>query len=284
NTTGYNNTALGWSTLNTNTIGANNTALGQNALLSNTVGNGNIALGSNALYTNTAGSGNVAMGRGALRAGTGSVNIGIGSQAGLNLTSGDNNIYLGSPGPDSEGAESNTLRLGDPAVQTSAFMAGVSGAVVPGGQTVVIDASGRLGVLPSSARYKRDIAALGIRSHELFQLRPVSFRYKDDPAGRAQYGLIAEEVATLYPELVTRTATGEVLGVDYPQLIPLLLNELQVLKAEHQQAQDRHRQDVVALKADHEQELALLKAQQDSLRAELLQIRAALAPQTAALR
>ncbi|MBZ0170310.1 MAG: tail fiber domain-containing protein, partial [Kofleriaceae bacterium] len=251
--------------LNTNTIGANNTALGQNALLSNTVGNGNIALGSNALYTNTAGSGNVALGRGALRAGTGSVNIGIGSQAGLNLTSGDNNIYLGSPGPDSEGAESNTLRLGTPAVQTSAFMAGVSGAVVPGGQTVIIDSSGRLGTAPSSARYKRDIAALGIRSHELFQLRPVSFRYTADPAGRLQYGLIAEEVATLYPELVTRTATGEVLGVDYQQVIPLLLNELQTLKTEHQHA------------------LAALKAQQDRLEAALAQMRAAMAPQTAAL-
>jgi len=167
----------------------------------------------------------------------------------VNLTSGDNNIYLGNPGVASE---LDTLRLGDPAVQTRAFIAAVAATGLQRGTAVRITGDGQLGVAISSARYKRDIEAMGGRSRELFMLRPVSFRYKEDPAGVRQYGLVAEEVATVYPELVTRTPTGEAYGVDYEALIPMLINELQ----------------------RQQQELTTLKAQQESLRAELVQMRA----------
>jgi hypothetical protein len=90
-------------------------------------------------------------------------------------------------------------------------MAGINSAGVSG-TAVVVDANGRLGVTLSSARYKRDIASMGSQSEKVFALHPVSFAYKDDAAGTVQYGLIAEEVATMHPNLVTRTAEGEVQG------------------------------------------------------------------------
>jgi Chaperone of endosialidase len=84
-----------------------------------------------------------------------------------------------------------------------------------------------LGVLPSSARYKKDIQPLGNRSDSIWQLHPVTFRYKQDPQGERQYGLIAEEVAKVYPELVVRGDKGEIESVQYRALIPLMLNEMQ---------------------------------------------------------
>jgi polyhydroxyalkanoate synthesis regulator phasin len=108
------------------------------------------------------------------------------------------------------------------------------------GAAVLIDSNGQLGTVLSSARYKRDIDDMGERSQGLFQLRPVTFRYKQDPQGQPQYGLIAEEVAQVYPELVVQGTKGEVESVQYHELIPMLLNELQ-----HQQ------QEIVELKAQN---------------------------------
>ena len=122
--------------------------------------------------------------------------------------------------------ESNTMRLGSPFHQTQTFVAGVADTPVTG-STVFITPNGQLGVQVSSARYKQDIAPLGQLSEPLHQLRPVTFHYRQEPQGPRQYGLIAEEVATVYPELVTRDTHGEVQGVRYEALIPLLLNELQ---------------------------------------------------------
>src|SRR5262249_12290199 len=119
------------------------------------------------------------------------------------------------------------------------------------GTAVVVDANGQLGVTVSSARYKRDIAPMGRQSEKVFALHPVTFVYKDDAAGTVQYGLIAEEVAAVYPELVTRTAEGEVQTVRYQELIPMLLNELQ---REHQ-ARWEERAAVASLR----QELAELR-------------------------
>ena len=116
------------------------------------------------------------------------------------------------------------MRLGSD--QTKTFIAGVATTPVSG-TNVTIDANGQLGTLLSSARYKRDIETMGARSEGALKLRPVTFVYKQDEQGVRQYGLIAEEVATIYPELVTHTATGEVQGVRYQELIPLLVNELQ---------------------------------------------------------
>src|SRR5215813_11826676 len=271
NTTGDNNTANGFAALGANTIGANNTASGVQALATNDGGAGNTASGAyalqanttgtfntasgvSALFSNTTGNNNTALGVNALGNSAGSGNIAIGKSSGSNLMAGNDNIYLGSPG--GAATESDTLRLGS--VQTRAFVAGVAFTPVTRSKAVRIDGSGQLGVLVSSARYKRDIEAMGTRSQDLFTLRPVIFRDREEPEGMQQYGLIAEEVATVYPELVTRTATGEVEGVDYEALIPMLLNELQ----RQQQVQDRQ-----------QRELVVLKAQQEWLMTELMQMR-----------
>jgi len=122
---------------------------------------------------------------------------------------------------------------------------------------VLINTStGQLGTLVSSARYKRDIQPMGTRSQGLYRLRPVVFRYTQDAQGEQQYGLIAEEVAKVYPELVTRNASGAVEAVRYHEMMPLLLNELQ-----HQQRQ---------LGAQARQ-LAELQAQNARLRAAVAQ-------------
>lgn len=264
NTTGFDNTGFGAFALFNNTTGNSNTASGVDALHSHTTGNANTASGAFALRSNTTGSRNPAGGALALFSNsTGSNNIALGDRAGLLLTSGDNNIYLGNKGPSTE---SNTMRLGG-TLQTQTFIAGIASTNVSGA-IVLIDNSGQLGVSLSSARYKRDIHALGARSRGLLQLRPVTFRYRQDPEGLRQYGLLAEEVAGVYPELVTRGAQGQVEAVRYQELIPLLLNELQ-----HQEQ---------ALGAQTRQ-LAELKTQNESLRAALVQQGAAQRAETAAL-
>src|SRR5262249_17778267 len=121
----------------------------------------------------------------------------------------------------------------------------------------------------SSARYKRDIAAMGERSQGLYHLRPVTFRYKHDPQGQRQYGLIAEDVAKIYPELVTKGADGKVESVQYHELIPMLLNEVQ----RQQQKLEAQSQQLSA----QSQELVELKAQNEHLQAALVQQTTALA-------
>src|SRR5262245_30891250 len=124
------------------------------------------------------------------------------------------------------------MRLGG--IQTRTFIAGIASTPMSCCSTVMIDSSGQLGITLSSARYKQDIETMANRSEGLLKLRPVTFVYKDDASAAPRYGLIAEEVATVYPELVTRTASGEVQTVKYHELIPMLLNELQ---REHQARQ-----------------------------------------------
>src|SRR5262249_19761342 len=156
---------------------------------SNTTGTFNTASGVSALFSNTTGNNNTALGLNALGNSTGSGNIAIGKNSGSHLTAGDDNIYLGSPG--GPATESDTLRLGS--TQTRASVAGVAFTPVTRSKAVRIDGSGQLGILTSSIRYKRDVEAMGAGSQELFTLRPVIFRYKEDPDGIRQYGLIAEE-------------------------------------------------------------------------------------------
>jgi hypothetical protein len=256
NTTGNSNTASGGIALSNNTTGNNNTASGVSALLSNTTGNLNTASGFQALEDNSDGVSNTAIGAKALKKSTGTKNIGIGFQAGVSLTVGNNNIYIGNQGA---GDEFQTIRLGT--AQTRTFVAGIVNAGVSGA-TVQVDANGQLGIVPSSARYKQDIAPMGTSSEGVLQLRPVTFSYKEDAQRVKHYGLVAEQVAAVYPELVTRTAGGEVQTVKYQELIPILLNELQ-----------RQRQTL------ERQEQALQRQQQDSvevatLRKELAELRA----------
>jgi Chaperone of endosialidase len=269
NTTGFNNTATGRGALQENTTGPNNTAIGFSALLSNTTGHSNTASGINALFNNstgidntatgggslvgnTTGSKNTAVGVAALNQSNGNKNIGIGFQAGLTLINGNNNIYIGNQGAS---VESQTIRIGTAQAQT--FVAGIANATVGNAATVIIDTTtGQLGIPLSSARYKQDIVPMGSRSEKVLDLRPVTFAYKDDARAITHYGLIAEEVATVYPDLVTRTASGDVQTVKYQELIPMLLNELQRQRHEFQQALQSQQQ---ALQLQ-QQELAELRA------------------------
>jgi hypothetical protein len=256
NTSGY-NTADGYGTLYSNTSGTFNTASGASALSLNTSGANNTASGYNALSGNTGGSYNTALGYQALNNSTGSRNLALGYNAGYKLTSGDKNIYVGNSGVAAK--ESNTIRLGQAPNQSRAFIAGIYGVPVGTGspKPVYINGNGQLGtstaVIVSSARYKRDIQDMRERSQGLYQLRPVTFRYKEDAQGQRQYGLIAEEVVKVYPELVTKGADGKVEGVEYQELIPMLLNEVQ------------HQQQKLAAQS---QELAELKAQNAEQRAQ----------------
>jgi hypothetical protein len=222
NTNGQWNTASGALALSSNTTDGDNTASGAFALTLNTTGNLNTASGAFVLYNNITGSDNTASGDYALYNNTtGKSNIGLGFNAGNNIVAGSNNIDIGGAGTLDE---SNIIRIGTR--QTNVFIAGISGTPVPGAD-VTVNGNGQLGVLPSSARYKRDIHDMGGASAGLMRLRPVSFRYKSDPSGTLQYGLVAEEVARVYPELVTRGTDGKVQSVRYLELTALLLNELQ---------------------------------------------------------
>ncbi len=238
------NTAFGRDALGSNTTGSNNTASGAFALISNDTGKDNTATGRAALALNTTGIRNTALGANALLNSHGTKNIGIGFKAGAALTSGNNNIYIGNQGA---GDESQTIRIGT--AQTQTFIAGISNATVSGAAVEIDTLTGQLGIPTSSARYKRDIAAMGTRSEGVLQLRPVTFAYRDDAPGALHYGLIAEEVAAVYPELVTHTTTGEVQTVRYQELIPMLLNELQRQRQEFQQALQSQQQELTDLRA-----------------------------------
>jgi len=261
NTTGSSNTASGSNALASNTLGGGNTASGTNALVyntngnyntasgvdalqSNTTGSNNTASGTNALEFNITGSGNTASGDSALQnSTTGSNNIAIGLNAARNLGgSNSNNIHIGSQG---RANDNGTIRiggntaLGDPVAQTSFFVAGVNN-VNLGGDTnavgVLIDTTtGQLGVASSSRRYKEDIEDMGDASRDLMRLRPVTFRYKKpfaDGSKPVQYGLIAEEVDEVYPDLVAHSADGQIETVKYQVLDSMLLNEVQKQQAE----------------------------------------------------
>jgi hypothetical protein len=227
NTTGDNNTASGRSALESNTTGFNNTASGVEALFSNKTGFHNTASGRNALFNNTTGFDNTASGGGALFRNTiGSGNIAIGVAAGSSLTTGNNNIAIDNFGV---AGESNTIRIGD--THTRTFIAGIRGvttatAAIP----VLVGTDGQLGTASSSRRVKDDIADMGKASNVLMRLRPVTFHYKTDrnPKKRTlQYGLVAEEVAAVAPNLVALSAKGEIETVYYQHLTPMLLNEYQ---------------------------------------------------------
>jgi hypothetical protein len=252
NTTGNYNSASGVQTLFYNTIGSYNSATGHFALFANTTGSYNTAAGFEALKSNTTGSNNVANGRGTLYANTtgqnntadgpfalysnisGSSNIAVGESAGY-YTSGSHNIVIGHHGVASE---SNTIRIGRSDLQTNTFLAGVHGVNVTGGAAVYVTSAGHLGTVASSRRYKEDIQPMGDISERLMDLQPVTFHYKQaDEAGNKpiQYGLIAEDVESVMPELVVRNADGSAETVAYHVLPSLLLNEYQ---KQHQKLQD----------------------------------------------
>jgi hypothetical protein len=122
--------------------------------------------------------------------------------------------------------ESGKIRIGTPGTHTATYIAGIESAKITGA-AVYVTSSGQLGVLASSERYKTAIAPMGADTEKLQLLQPVSFHLKSDPKGAVQYGLVAEEVAKVYPELVIRDAGGTIQGVRYDELAPMLLNEVQ---------------------------------------------------------
>jgi hypothetical protein len=151
------------------------------------------------------------------------------------LTTGNNNIDIGNVGV---AGESNTIRIGTKGTQKATVIAGIYGTPV-NGAAVVVSSTGRLGVTVSSERYKTAITRMGSNSEKLEQLRPVTSHLKTDPHGALQYGLIAEEVAKVYPELVIRDGSGRIDGVRYDEIAPMLLNEVQQLRQKIA-AQDQH--------------------------------------------
>jgi hypothetical protein len=220
NTSGVGNTAVGRFALDDNTTAAGNTAVGRTALESNSTASNNTALGANALAFNNGGS-NTAVGTGVLRNNTtGSTNLALGLSAGVNLTTGNNNIAIASAGV---AGESDTTRIGSS--QTRAFIAGISGANVGTSSQVLINTSGQLGTASSSRRVKRDIEPLGALE-PLMKLRPVSFRYREGPP-ELHYGLLAEQVAKVLPELAVYGSDGLPETVQYQELPVLLLAKVQ---------------------------------------------------------
>jgi hypothetical protein len=240
NTEGNLNTATGRSALFTNVIGSANTADGVNALQSNFSGIRNNAMGESALFNNSTGNANVAIGNEALRnVPDGANNIAIGDSSGTNLQAGSSNIYIGYPGA-AAFSESNTVRIGNcyngifGCTHRSFFVAGVATTSVSG-VPVLVSPNGQLGVAPSSRRFKSEISDMGEATRNLRKLRPVTFYYKPEVQRgerQLQYGLIAEEVAAVYPELVEYSDTGEPFSVRYQLLGTMLLNELQ--RQDHQ--------------------------------------------------
>jgi hypothetical protein len=146
----------------------------------------------------------------------------VGYAAGANVTTGSNNIEIANSGGS---ADTGVIRIGLQGTQTQTFIAGIAGSAVTGSD-VVINGTGRLGVVVSSARYKHHINDMGSSTDGLMKLRPVTFIYKGDQQGVKQYGLVAEEVAKVYPELVVYDNNGQVQSVRYSMLTSMLLNEL----------------------------------------------------------
>ena len=224
NDVGEENTATGAQSLFHNTTGSSNTATGARALLSNTEGHENTATGYQALLSNTIGFDNTAYGECALcSVTTGGSNIGLGTFAGDHLTTGSFNIEIGNEGLTND---SGTIRLGTQGYQERTFVAGISGVAVAG-DPVVVNFSGQLGVASCSARFKDEIKPMGKASEAILAFKPVTFHYKKDidPRGRPQFGLIAEEVAKVNPDLVSHDEKGELYTVRYEAVNAMLLNE-----------------------------------------------------------
>ena len=226
NTTGFGNTADGAFTLLSNATGGRNTATGRLALFNNTTGSFNTAHGVDALYSNTTGDGNTANGLSALAFNTtGAFNIALGTSAGQNLTTGNRNIDIGNLGVANEGS---TIRIGTTGEQSATYIAGIAGQTVgAGGSTCYVDNDGKLGVFLSAHRFKTDIADMATASEAILALRPVTFHYKPelDKTGIPQFGLVAEEVEAINPDLVTRDKGGKVSTVRYEAVNAMLLNE-----------------------------------------------------------
>ena len=238
NSTGFHNSAFGSGALMSNTGGQHNTAMGFDALVGST-GNYNTALGAYALAADSTGNANTAVGNGALannssgfntavgfqalvNCTTGTQNIALGESAGADLTTGSNNIHIGHHG---YAGQNNTINIGVFGTHTATFIAGIHGASTVSGIPVYIDTFGQLGTQNSSRRFKKEIKPMDKASEGILSLKPVTFRYKSGKTNMPEFGLIAEEVAEVNPDLVVRDKDGEIYTVRYDAVNAMLLNE-----------------------------------------------------------
>jgi hypothetical protein len=270
NTIGEDNTATGISALGGNTTGANNTANGAGALFINTTGDSNTAIGSQALFSNTTGDSNTANGDSALiNNTTGIGNIALGASAGSTITTGSNNIHIGHVG---DAPDSDTIRIGQ--TQTRTFIGGIFGQTTAGAAIpVLIDAASQLGTVSSSRRFKKQIQPMDKASVAILALKPVTFHYKSDTKDTPQFGLIAEEVAEVNPDLVVRDDNGEIYTVRYDAVNAMLLNEF--LK-EHRKNEEQEAR-IAQLRGDLQSRLAEQQKQIEALTEGLQKISAQLA-------
>jgi Chaperone of endosialidase len=228
-TTGSENTAHGWFSLFSNTSGVQNTANGFNALYQNTTGGSNTAMGYEALLTNTSGAGNTADGFFALLGNTeGNSNTAIGVVALANNTTGSFNTAIGVGAGAGVETASNVICIGHPGQNLSnrCYIGNIREAFVSGDPLpVLIDSSGQLGTTASSRRFKTEIKPMDKASESLLALKPVAFHYKNDATNRPQFGLIAEEVVQVNPDLIVRDKNGDISTVRYDAVNAMLLNE-----------------------------------------------------------
>jgi Chaperone of endosialidase len=269
------NTPYGCHALRGNTTGRSNTAVGYSALEDNTMGNKNTAIGFSALGDNAMGNNNTAIGFIALYGSTGSDNIALGARAGVYHMAGNNNIYIGNQGMESEAGQ---IRIGAHGLHTGTYIAGIRNAAVTG-SPVVIGMGGRLGVMMSSAQFKEAIKPMDKASEAILALKPVTFHYTKeiDPDATPQFGLVAEDVEKVNPDLIARDPDGKPYTVRYEAVNAMLLNEF--LK-EHRK-NEKQEATITDLKA----EVATLSATLKDQAAQLQKVSAQLelskpAPQT----
>jgi len=255
NTSGHDNTANGAFALFSNATGSSNTAIGSTALFNNSTTEGfNTATGAGALFNNTTGAFNTATGYQALFTnGTGIGNTAIGDQALFNNTTGIFNTALGTQAGTGVTTADNVICIGHNGqnVPNSCFIGNIRGVTTaqPDAIPVVIDSLGQLGTTSSSRRFKKEIKTMDKASEAILALKPVTFHYKSDKTGTPQFGLIAEEVAEVNPDLVARDKDGEIYTVRYDQINAMLLNEFlkEHKKVEAQQVAMTELKSTVAL-------------------------------------
>jgi hypothetical protein len=240
NTTGTENTANGTAALEFNDSGSGNSSFGAFANTNNTASD-NTSIGARTLLNNTSGGLNTAVGQAAMLSNdTGSSNVAIGVQALGNNTSGNGNIAIGNVSGPGVSTANNVICIGNvngADVDNSCYIGNIWGQSIDPATAlqVQVDEFGKLGTTTSSRRFKHDIKPMGKSSEAILALKPVTFHYKSDAKGTPEFGLIAEEVAEVNPNLVVRNKDGEIYTVRYDQVNAMLLNEF--LK-EHHQVQD----------------------------------------------
>ena len=269
NTNGGANTAIGEGVLRSNTEGNTNTASGFFALLSNTTGSNNTAIGVDAIVNNTMGNSNTGIGFEVLDANaTGSDNTAVGTVALSHNTSGSGNIALGVSAGDQINTASNVICIGAGGedISNGCYIGNIFGATSSSGIAVLINANGKLGTTTSSRRFKKEIKPMDHASEALFSLKPVSFHYNKeiDPAGTSQFGLVAEDVEKVNPDLIVRDKEGKPYSVRYDQVNAMLLNEFlkEHRKVEEQQATITQLKSAVAQQEKNFQATAAQQQQQ----------------------